>query len=174
MPESATLSRSGAPCRAIRLRVGWLAHPPPPACPVAPDHLTRPSSRVPLAKLAIVQRAGAFGRAMALDFCLPLNAPRIRAICRAPICRRAFIGLGSPRPPAGRHHACSPARRHRRGHQRCETSSTDCRCRDFEGSCTVCHSVRVPGRGWHHPPGVARSPSGVPSDRRRVSRNHLR
>jgi hypothetical protein len=34
------------------------------------------------------------------------------------------------------------------------------------------NSVRAPGRGWRHPPGVARSPSGVPSDR--VSRNHLR
>ena len=103
-----------------------------------------------------------------------LNAPRIRATCRAPTCRRAFIGPGSPRRPAGRRHAWSLAPRHRLGHQLGETSSSDCHCRGFEGSCTACHSVRVPGRGWRHLPGAARSPSGVPSDRRSASRNRLR
>ena len=103
-----------------------------------------------------------------------LNAPRIRATCRAPTCRRAFIGPGSPRRPAGRRHAWSLAPRHRLGHQLGETSSSDCHCRGFEGSCTACHSVRVPGRGWRRPPGVARSPSGVPFDRRPASRSRLR
>jgi hypothetical protein len=77
--------------------------------------------------------------------------------------RRAFMGPGSPRSPAERRRAWSLAPRHRLGHQLGETSSSDCHCRGFEGSCTACHSVRVPGRGWRHLPGAARSPSGVPT-----------
>jgi len=44
-PESATLSRPGAPCRAVWLGVGRLVHPPPRASPWPPltaDHLTAP------------------------------------------------------------------------------------------------------------------------------------
>src|ERR1017187_8456320 len=96
---------------------------------------------------------------------LTIARPR-RAIWRAPTCRRGLMGPGSPRQPAGRQTAWSPAPRHRLGHRLGEISSNDCRCRGSEGSCTACRSVHVSRQGCRHPPGVARPPSGVPSDRR--------
>ena len=84
------------------------------------------------------------------------------------------MGPGSPRSPDGRRRVWSPARHRRLVRLLGETSSNGCHCPGFEGSCTACRSGHVPERGWHHFPGGARSPSGVPSGRKRASRNHLR
>jgi hypothetical protein len=109
-----------------------------------------------------VQRAGVFGPVVPLDFWPPLNAPRIRAICRAPICRRAFMEPCTPRVLGGRRRAWSPAGRRRLAHPLGEASSNGDRYRGSPGSCTACPMGDASRPGCCHPAVATRSPSSAP------------
>ena len=128
----------------------------------------------PLARVAFTAPALASGLpAPEAAKCGRLNAPRIRATCRAPTWPFLLSRPGNRTPPAGTHCEQRTARRPRRDHPACAASSS-VRAPVSRRRCTWCRAADTFGWDCCHRCSAARWLGDVPSCPTKASRIRLR